>query len=136
MKRSALKRTPARRPMSPLDFSEFARGVYELRGDACWACRTNPGERWKCHDRSNGIVDFHHVIPQATIRRELASDGHDDGMIRDALSDARNGVCLHRWHHDQVTHAMCRIEIPDSAWAFASEWNLVYVLERLEERAA
>ena len=119
-----------KRHMSSLDYSEFARGVVELHGDRCWACRTNPDERWKCIERSQDRLDAHHVISQQTIKREV-----DPELVLQALVDPRNGVPLARWHHDQVEHCMTRIELPDDVWRFAEDYGLTWALERRRDAA-
>ena len=126
-----MKRSRPKRPMSALDYSDFARGVFALHGDGCWACRTDTANRWKCLDRSNGLVDWHHILPQRLLKAELHPD-----VLMDALRDGRNGVCLHRWHHDQCEASFFHIEIPDPAWRFADDYGLTLALEKYEERAA
>ena len=120
-----------KRHMSKLDYSEFARGVYELHGDRCWACRNDTENRWRCVDRSAGRLDFHHVIPQRVIRLEV-----DPELVTQALSDPRNGVPLARWHHDQVEAAMTVIDVPDDVWRFAADYGLAWWLENQAERRA
>ena len=121
-----------RRHMSPLNYSVFARGVNDLYPDvACWACQTDPANRWKCLERSAGLVDVHHIVPQRVIRREV-----EPAFVIQALRDPRNGVPLRRWHHTMVEAAMTRIALPDEAWAFAADFELVWYLERIERAAA
>lgn len=120
-----------KRNLSPLDYSEFYRGVVELHGDRCWACRSDTANRWKCVDRSRGILDAHHVIPQRVIKRNV-----DPELVTQALCDSRNGVMLARWHHDQVEAAMTRILIPHQVMEFASDYGLMWWLENLADRQA
>lgn len=119
-----------KRHMTPVDYAEFSRGVHDLHGDRCWACRTDTENRWKCIERSAGRLDFHHVISQQTIKREV-----DPELVTQALCDPRNGVPLARWHHDQVEAFMTRIEIPAEAWAFAADYGLQWALERKADAA-
>ena len=120
-----------KRHLSPLDYSSFYRGVVDLHGEGCWACRTDDANRWKCHDRSMGFYDAHHLIAQRTLRRELDADS-----FTAAVKDPRNGVLLGRYHHSLVEHAMCRIELPPEVWAFGADWGLVWAVERMERMEA
>ena len=126
-----MKRSRVKRPMSALDYSQFARGVYELHGDRCWACRTDVSGRWKCAQRSDGRIDAHHVLSQGLLKRELTGD-----TLTAALKDSRLGVPLGRYHHDMVEHSMVRIDVPDECWRAADDYGLTWALLRLEERAA
>ena len=126
-----MKRSRPKRPMSALDYSAFSRGVFALHGDGCWACRTDTSNRWKCHDRSDGRLDFHHILSQSLLRREVPAE-----LLPAALADPRNGVPLRRYHHDLVEHNMVYIEIPEVAWVFAADFELAWALERIERLAA
>lgn len=119
-----------KRHMNAADYSEFARGVYELHGDRCWACRTDTANRWKCQERSTGRVDWHHIITQQTIKREV-----DPELVTQALCDPRNGVPLARWHHGMVDSYMTSIELPDDVWRFAADYGLTWALERRRDAA-
>lgn len=120
-----------KRNMSPLDYSEFYRGTIDIHGDRCWACRTDTENRWKCVDRSRGILDAHHVIPQRVIKRNV-----DPELVTQALADSRNGVMLARYHHDQVEAHMTRILIPDQVVAFAADYGLSWWIDKYLDRAA
>lgn len=118
-----------KRHLSPMDYSAFYRHVAE-RDLTCVLCSQYPEERDVCRDRSGGIFDAHHVIPQRVLKRELAM--HDRVP---ALSDERNGVLLGRWHHSMAEARMRDLLVPGSVWEFARDYGLEWFLERGEMAA-
>ncbi len=113
-----------RRQLSALDYGLFYRQVAE-RDLACQGCHQWPEERWKCINRSGGILDAHHLIPQQVLKRELPAD-----QLKTALTDPRNGMLLGRYHHDRAESRMRTLIAPAAAWEFAAELGLTYALER------
>jgi 5-methylcytosine-specific restriction endonuclease McrA len=75
-------------------------------------------------------VQGHHVVARQVLRRMAKRYGYD--LLR-LLWDPRNGVAVCERCHDAHTTARRRIPrwaIPASAFAFAAEYGLSYVLER------
>ena len=90
----------------------------------CVLCATRAGHR-----------DPHHLIPQQSLRRHVASLRLDEmparRLLRVLLSDVRGGVALCRSCHANVEAGsipLPRGKVPDVAWIFAAElgdWAVV-----------
>ena len=123
-----MKRRPMKRQLSPLDYSEFYRGVAERQTYRCWGCALAPNEVHKCLQRSDGRIDAHHLIAQQVLRRELCGERLDA-----ALRDHRNGVLVGRYHHGTLESRYMRgsfEDLPACAIAFAKTYDLLLHLER------
>lgn len=113
-----------KRQLSPLDCSKVYRAVYD-RDETCVACQAFPRERWKCHHRSAGILDCHHVVPQSRLKRELSGE-----RLRAALMDPRGCVLLGRYHHGQAEACMVELPVPEHVVQFCRAYDLAWWLTR------
>jgi len=89
----------------------------------CFVCRKN-GQH-VCE----GPMDAHHVIRRMTVRNVVAEED------REAASwDARNGVPICRSGHGFVTTGTIKIPrefLPSQVWAFAGDYDILWVLEKM-----
>lgn len=125
-----------KRHLTAEQYQAFARAVAEQSTASCFGCRLVPSERWKCHGRSGGAYDAHHLLSQSFLKREIGRD--DPERLLAALTDPRNGVMVRRWHHDQLENHRIRptlADLPDAVFAFADEYGLGWALDRYYGRA-
>lgn len=114
--------------MSP--YEEFWAAVTDRGRRGCWGCELRPSEREECARQSGGVLDGHHILPKAVLKREFPHGAYiyEDGSVDRVLAahrrvipagatevngvrvvdlavllaDPRNGVPLARLHHDRI----------------------------------
>lgn len=109
--------------------SGWTQSVFDMHGRVCFVT----GEP---------AVQAHHVLEASALRRELAAKLTRSELVA-VLSDPRNGMPVSlRAHqrHDCWQRRIGREDLPASAWPFAAEHGLLWLLDRTypdtEEQAA
>jgi hypothetical protein len=108
--------------------ADFWASVTRRGAARCWLCEVWPADKGRCGQMSAGVLDAHHVIRKALLRVEFPL-----GALDQIVWDARNGVPVGRWHHDQVENARARIPrsvMPAGVEEFAAELGLGWRLDR------
>ncbi len=98
----------------------------------CVMCRASRPSKQIARDVGFDLrrLEGHHVLP----KRQLKVCGR-----RDALWDARNGLCVCGWHHARHENHVQRIPravLPVDVFEFAAELDLSWLLDREYPEAA
>lgn len=123
-RKSSLKRTAMKRPVK--------RSGYDLgMAGAWWASVVGTRSCAVCGERNR--VEGHHILPKRDIKQWALSEGLTTADAQKYLWDERNGLPLcvdcHQRHETAFQRVPRRL-LPDSAFEFAKEMDLDYLLDR------